>query len=289
MFDLASRAAALSFLSNISLMALKITVGLLTGSVAVLSDGIDSAQDAFASTFAFASIRLSSQPADEEHPYGHGKAESLAAAGQALLIAGGAGFIIWRAVVRLIDRNVHINTGLGLVALGITAVVNVLVVLYVGRAARRTGSVALKADTRHLWTNVVQALAVIVALTLVEVTGNTIYDPIMALALAAYLLWTAAEVFMTALSEIMDVRLPHNERELIERCLRAHTNSEVRGYHDLRTRKAGRQRYVDVHVLVEASKTIAEAHDISEELEAAIRSALPGTVVTIHLEPADPR
>jgi len=287
--DLASRAAALSFASNVSLMVLKITVGVLTGSVAVLSDGIDSAQDAVASTFAFLSIRLASQPADEEHPYGHGKAESLAATGQALLIAGGAGYILARAVQRLIDHDVRIDTGPGLIALGVTAVVNVLVVMYVRRAARTTGSVALKADTRHLWTNVVQALAVILALGLVALTGNVIFDPLMALALAAYLLWTASQVFMAGLSEMMDVRLPPHERELIERCLQEHTTGGVRGFHDLRTRKAGRQRYIDVHVLVEAQKTVAEGHDLCDALSAAIDTRLPGAVVTIHMEPDDAR
>ncbi|MDP3768970.1 MAG: cation diffusion facilitator family transporter, partial [Dehalococcoidia bacterium] len=163
-FDLASRAAALSFTSNLTLMMLKFAVGILTGSIAVLSDAIDSAEDAVASTFAFVSIRLASQPADEEHPYGHGKAESIAAAAQGLLIAGGAGFIVFAAIQRLIERDADIDTTPGIIALAVTAVVNVAVVMYVRRAARVTGSVALKADTRHLWTNVAQAGAVIVAL-----------------------------------------------------------------------------------------------------------------------------
>jgi cation diffusion facilitator family transporter len=283
--DLASRAAALSFVSNVTLMVLKITVGVLTGSVAVLSDGIDSAQDAIASTFAFVSIRLASQPADEEHPYGHGKAESIAAMGQALLIGGGATYIMVRAVSRLIDRDVEIDTGPGMIALAATALVNVLVVMYVGYAARTTGSVALKADTRHLWTNVFQAAAVIAALALVAVTGNSIFDPIVALGLAVYLLWTAGGIFMSGMSEMMDVRLPIEERELIEHCLGEYTGGDVRGYHGLRTRKAGRERYVDVHVQIDANKTVAEAHDISEVLEAAIRERLPGTIVTIHMEP----
>ncbi|MEX2157947.1 MAG: cation diffusion facilitator family transporter [Dehalococcoidia bacterium] len=283
--DLASRAAALSFVSNVTLMVLKITVGVLTGSVAVLSDGIDSAQDAIASTFAFVSIRLANQPADEEHPYGHGKAEAIAAMGQSLLIGGGATYIMVRAVSRLIDRDVEIDTGPGMIALAATALVNVLVVMYVGYAARTTGSVALKADTRHLWTNVFQAAAVIAALALVAVTGNSVFDPIVALGLAVYLLWTAAGIFMSGMTEMMDVRLPVDERELIEHCLSERTGRAVRGYHGLRTRKAGRERYVDVHVQIDAHKTVAEAHDISEELEAAIRERLPGVIVTVHMEP----
>lgn len=286
--DLASRAAALSFTSNITLMVMKFVVGIMTGSIAVLSDAIDSAEDAVASTFAFLSIQLASQPADEEHPYGHGKAESIAAAGQALLIAGGGGYIIVRAVLRLLERDAEIDTTPGLIALAVTAAVNVGVALYVGRAARVTGSVALKADTRHLWTNVVQAAGVVLALGLVALTDNAIFDPIMALALAVYLLWTAGEVFTAALAEIMDVRLPEHEQRLIEACLREH-QSGVRGYHDLRTRKAGRQRYVDFHLLVDPNETVEAAHGVCDEIEEAICKCLPGAVVTIHLEPDDGR
>jgi len=287
--DLASRAATLSFTSNLTLMILKFVVGILTGSIAVLSDAVDSAEDVVASAFAFVSIRLASQPADAEHPYGHGKAESIAAAGQALLIAGGGGFIIVAAVRRLIERDVEIDTAPGLIALAVTAALNVGVALYVGRAARLTGSVALTADTRHLWTNVAQAGGVIVALSLVALTGNTVFDPVLALVLAAYLLWTASQVLMAALSEIMDVRLPEREEQLIESCLSEHRGGGIRGYHHLRTRKAGRQRYIDLHLLVDPQATVETAHGLCDEIEEAIHACLPGAVVTIHLEPDDGR
>jgi len=287
--DLASRAAALSFSANFSLMILKIVVGIATGSVAVLSDGVDSAQDSIASIFAFISIRLASAPADEDHPYGHGKAEAIAAAGQALLIAGGGGFIVYQGVQRLIDRDVDINTTPGLIALGITAAVNLAVVLYVSSAARRTGSVALKADTRHLWTNIVQAGGVLLALTLVATTGHTLFDPIMALLLAAYLLWTASQVFTTALAEIMDMRLPPDEERLVTACIDEYRERGVRGYHHVRTRKAGRQRYVDFHLIVDPHETIEEAHVVCDALEGTIQQALPGAAVHIHLEPDDGR
>lgn len=287
--DLASRAAALSFTSNLTLMILKFVVGILTGSIAVLSDAVDSTEDLFASTFAFVSIRLASQPADAEHPYGHGKAESIAAGAQALLIVGGAGFIIFQGVRRLIERDVEIDTTPGLIALAVTAVVNVVVVMYVARAARLTGSVALKADTRHLWANVAQAGGVILALGLVALTGNTVFDPIMALLLAAYLLWVAGQVFTTALTEIMDVRLPEREERLVQACLDEHRSAGAQGYHHLRTRKAGRQRYIDFHLLVDPQQTVAGAHKLCDTLERALQALLPGAVVTIHLEPDDGR
>lgn len=281
--DLATRAAALSFTSNLTLMVLKLTVGMVTGSLAVLSDGIDSAEDAIASVFVFLSIRLSSRPADEEHPYGHGKAESVAATAQGLLIAGGAAFIIVRAVQHLIDRDASLDTAPGLIALAVTAAVNIAVVLYVGRAARLTGSMALRSDTRHLWTNVAQAAVVFTALGLVAITGNTIFDPLMALALAVYLLWIAGNVLMESLGEIMDVRLPANEEHLVAQCLSS--NPAISSYHNLRTRKAGRERYIDVHIAVDGALTVHAAHDLSDGLAASIQERLPGAVVSVHLEP----
>ena len=288
-FDLASRAAALSFTSNLTLMILKFTVGILSGSIAVVSDAIDSAEDMVASAFAFLSLRLASRPPDDEHPYGHGKAESIAAAGQALLIAGGGGFIIYQGVQRLVERDAEIDTLPGIIALAVTALVNVAVVLYVGRAARLTGSPALAADTRHLWTNVAQAVAVVAALALVAATGNSIFDPIAALLLAVYLLWTAGRVFTAAIDEIMDVRLPEHEEQLVEACLSEHRDGGIRGYHRLRTRKAGRQRYIELHVLVDPQQTVEAAHGLCDELEESIQARLPGAVVTIHLEPDDGR
>jgi cation diffusion facilitator family transporter len=167
--------------------------------------------------------------------------------------------------------------------------VNFAVVLYVGRAARITGSPALVADTRHLWTNIAQAGAVILGLALVVITGNHVFDPIVALALAVYLLWTALHVGATVVNEVMDVRLPLDEERLVIQCLTEHQADGVRGYHHLRTRKSGRQRYVDFHLLVDPQQSVATAHALCDEIEDAICGCLPDAVVTIHLEPDDGR
>ena len=282
--DLASRAAALSFVSNASLLVLKLVVGLMTGSIAVLSDALDSAEDAIASSFAFFSIRVSARPPDAEHPYGHGKVESLAAVAQALLIAGGGVFIVVQAVRRLIEAEAEIAVGPGLAAMLVTAVVNLFVALYVTRAARVTGSLALRSDARHLWTNIAQAGAVILALALVGLTGRVLFDPIVALLLAAWLLWTAASVFRIGLEEMMDVRLPVDEVEAIEQCIMRH-EGEIGGYHDLRTRKSGRQRYADLHLTADATRSLEEVHAVCDCIEEEIVRRLPGCVVTIHVEP----
>jgi len=144
--DLATRAAVVSFMSNAALMALKLTVGILTGSVAVLSDGVDSGQDVFASAITFLSVRYAMRPPDYGHPYGHGRAETLAAMVQSLLIAGGGVYIVFRAVLRLADPPDEIGVSLGLVAMAITAVVNLAAVQYVGRVARLTNSPAIMSE-----------------------------------------------------------------------------------------------------------------------------------------------
>lgn len=286
--DLASRAASLSFLSNFVLMFVKLAVGLFTGSIAILTDALDSAEDTVASTFAFFSVRLSARPADIEHPYGHGKAESLAAGGQALLIAGAGAFIIYQAVRRLMVGQEDVLLGPGLVTMGATAVVNLGAALYVSRAARITGSLALSSDARHLWTNIAQAGAIVVALVLIGLTGNNLFDPLVALLLAVYLLWTAGRVFQTALVQIMDVSLPPAELDVIESCIRRF-RPQIAGYHHLRTRRSGRERYIDVHLVVDPRKSVGEVHDVCDRIEDDVGQRLPGAVVTIHTEPDDGR
>jgi ferrous-iron efflux pump FieF len=286
-FDIASRAAFLSFSSNALLMVVKVTIGLVFGSIAVLGDGVDSAEDVFASGIAFFTVRLALQPADEEHPYGHGKAESLAAMSQAALIAGGAIFITIAAIRRIIMHDVEIYVGPSLATMGVSVAVNLGVAWYSLRAARISGSVAIAADARHLLTNVVQAAAVILGLTLVALTGNHVFDPIVAMILAAYLLWIAVGIFRDALRELVDTSLPAETLARLDDCL-AHASHGMRGYHALRTRKSGRETYIDLHALVDPAITVSEAHLLVEDLDRDIAEIIPGAVVTVHLDPDEP-
>ena len=286
--DLASRAAGLSFSSNFTLMFLKLAVGLYTGSIAILSDALDSAEDTIASSFAFVTVRVSARPADVEHPYGHGKAETLAAGGQAVLIGGGGVFIMYQAVRRLMVGQADIVLGPGLVTMGVTALANLGVVLFVARAALATGSLALTSETRHLRTNIAQALAVMVGLALVGLTGRNLFDPLVALVLAGYLLWTALRIFQSALVQIMDVTLPTSDLDVIEDSI-LRFRPQIAGYHHLRTRRSGHERYVELHLVVDPRKSVEEVHDICDRIEEEVERRLPGAVVTIHVEPADGR
>jgi len=286
--DLASRAAGLSFSSNFILMVLKLAVGFYTGSIAVLSDALDSAEDTVASSFAFVTVRLSARPADVEHPYGHGKAETLAAGGQAILIGGGGVFIMFLAVRRLVVGQADIVLGPGLAAMLVTAVANLGVVLFVGRAARATGSLALTSETRHLRTNIAQAVAVMAGLAMVGLTGRNLFDPLVALILAGYLLWTALRIFQSALVEIMDVTLPSSDLDVIEDSI-LRFRPQIAGYHHLRTRRSGRERYIELHLVVDPRKSVEEVHEVCDRIEEEVTRRLPGAVVTIHVEPADGR
>lgn len=285
--DIASRAAALSLGANAVLMVLKITVGLMFGSVAVLGDGVDSGEDVLASGLAFFTVRLALQPADLSHPYGHGKAESLAALSQAALIASGAAFIAVAAIRRLVADDAEIVVIPSLLTMMVTGGVNVAVMAYAFRAARLSGSVAIASDARHLMTNVVQAAAVAAGLILVGVTGEHLFDPIVALLLAAYLAWIAYKILRVALSELIDTALPAEEVALLETCL-AHEAHGVRGFHALRSRKSGREKYIEMHVLVDPALSVSEAHLRVEEIERDIRSLIPGAIVSIHVDPDEP-
>lgn len=285
--DLASRAALLSFASNLVLVALKLSAGFAFGSVAVLGDGIDSAEDVFSSALTFFTVRLAMQPADEEHPYGHGKAESLAAMSQAALIGAGAIFVVAAALRRVAGEAGAIDVGPSLVVMGIAVAMNLAVGAYSFHAARSSGSVAIHSDAHHLMTNVVQAGAVIVGLALVGITGNDVFDPIVALLLAAYLLWVAFTILRSALRELIDTALPEDEVAKLERCLSEEPYG-VRGYHALRTRKSGREKYIDLHIVIDPAMTVSEAHRRMEEIETHIGELIPGAIVTIHIDPDEP-
>jgi len=286
--DRASRAAVVPVLSNAFVLVLKAVVGLMTGSIAVLSDAMDSLEDVGASIFDLWSVRLSAKPADQEHPYGHGKVEGIAATVEGLLIGGGGVFIFYQAIHRLVSGQAEIGVGLGVGAMLVTAFVNLGVVFHIARAARETGSLVLTAASRHLWTNVAQAIAVITALVLVGLTGRREFDAIAALLLSAFLVFSAVRIIMVATRQIMDVRLPADEEQVIQEALRRY-EGQVVGFHKLRTRRSGHQRYVELHLIVDPKRSVEEIHTVCDGIEQAIEERLPGAEVTIHVEPDDGR
>ena len=286
--SIAVRAASLSLIVTLGLLILKLTLGLISGSIAVLSDALDSGQDLLAAAAVLFSVRIAARPADLEHPYGHGKAEGLSATVSAGVVGLGGGFIIYQALRRIIEGGETIDVNLGLAAMVTSGLLNVVVSAYMRMAARRTGSLALSAEARHLQTNIVQAAAVITGLLLVRFTGAEVFDPLVALALAGYMWWMAFGLVRGALGEIMDVRLPEEDERQVHQSI-VEYRPQVRGFHHLRSRRSGRLRYIELHLLVDPARSIQEVHDLCDQIEADIKKRLPGAIVTIHPEPDDGR
>ncbi len=284
----AVRIAAISLGATMGLLLLKLVLGILSRSIAVLSDAVDSGTDLTSAAAALISVQVALWPADEEHPYGHGKVESISATVAATVVALGGGFVVVQAIRRLVGGSPDINVGLGLAPMFVAAAVNLVLHRFMAREARRSHSLALAAEATHLQTNVVQATTVIAGLSLVAISGERVFDPLVALGLAGYMAWTAVGLVRTALSEIMDVALPEHELRAIHDVLVAHKD-EIRGFHRLRSRRAGPTRHVDMHILVDPERTVADVHAICDSIERDIQQRLPRTVVIIHMEPDDGR
>jgi cation diffusion facilitator family transporter len=267
-------------------IALKTLAWALTGSVGLLSDALESVVNLVAAVLALVALRWAAKPPDEEHAYGHAKAEYVSAGveGAAILLA--ALSIGWAAVDRLLDPVPLDAVGVGLgVAVG-ASLVNLAVGGVLLRAGRRRRSIALEADGRHLLTDVWTSLGVVAGVAAVALTGWGWLDPVIALAVAANILVTGAGLVRRSTGGLMDRRLPAAECEAIEEVLNRARDDSVH-FHALRTRRAGRLSFLSVHVLVPGAWTVQRGHDLLEQLEAELRAAVPQLVVFTHLEPLE--
>ncbi len=282
-----ARTAALSVVSNSTLIILKVIAGTVTGSVAILTEAIHSSIDLVASVVAFLSVRKADEPADESHRYGHEKIENLAAAIEGVLILVGSIVIAFEAIRRLVHGgNVH-AIPLGIVVVALSVLVNVAVSSVIARGARMTDSAALEGDAAHLRTDALTSGGVLVGLALVKLTGAQWIDPAVALAVAASIVVTGVRLLNRSSRILVDEALPAAEVEQIRDAIEAFSPRGVVGYHELRTRRAGARRYVDLHIQFLAGTSLEDAHRTAHELQDVISSRLSGADVLIHLEPED--
>jgi cation diffusion facilitator family transporter len=280
-----TRAATVSIVSNSVLIALKLAAGVITGSIAIITEAIHSSVDLIASVVAFFSVRKADEPADESHPYGHEKVENLAAAIEGMLILVGAGIIIFESSRRLV-KGAHVDTlGVGIAVIGFSAVANLGVSAYLQRRARATESPALEGDAAHLRTDAYTSMGVLVALVLVEITGARWIDPATALVVAAAIVVAGVRIISRTSRVLVDEALPPEELDAVRRAIEEHGAEEVIGFHKLRARRAGSRRYVDLHVQFRDGTSLNRAHEVAHELQGEIRSRLRGADVLIHLEP----
>ncbi|MGB7451146.1 MAG: cation diffusion facilitator family transporter [Lysobacterales bacterium] len=277
-------ASVASVLTAGFLIVAKLAAWSVTGSVSVLASLVDSVMDSIASLINLFAIRYSLQPADEDHRFGHGKAEPLAGLAQAAFIAGSAVFLVFHAIDRLRFTQSLEQVGIG-VGVMVLAIVMTLGLLAIQRyVIRKTNSTAIRADSLHYLTDLLTNLSVLLALYLSSL-GWTWADPVFAIVVAIYIFYSAFQIGQEAFQQLMDRELPEEILQKIRAIAMSHP--EVTGTHELRTRQAGHTRFVQLHLELHENLPLKYAHAIADEVEAEILAYLPGAEVMIHQDPAD--
>ncbi|OUL31725.1 cation-efflux pump [Nostoc sp. RF31YmG] len=278
--------AFLSIAAAIATIVLKFGAYLLTGSVGLLSDAIESCVNLIAALVALWALTYAAKPADAEHAFGHSKAEYFSSGAEGMLIVVAAIIIAIEAWGRLLHPEPLTQLGLGLAISLLATAVNGIVASILLRAGRRLRSITLRADAHHLFTDVWTSAGVVVGILLVKVTGALVIDPIIALVVAANIVWTGFRLLRETGLGLLDTALPKEEIDVISTILNGYQSQGLQ-FHALRTRIAGTRRFVSFHVLVPGAWTVQQGHDLCEEIELAIINALPSTSVTTHLEPLE--
>lgn len=278
----AERAAKISLCVTSVVVVVKLLAGWATGSVSVLAEATQSLVDVLIAFGVVQSVRFSARPPDEDHPYGHGRAEVLMSAFQMVLIMGSAGFIVSQAIARL-KHPEPIQVDWGLAAMSFAAIANFIVSRYLLAVSKKTGSTALLGEVQHLQGDTLSSLGVLLGLILVRLTGIQQLDPICAIALMVLVVFLAIKQLRVIVHQLMDGALPPEEREILVNTLQSHPN--VKGFHAIRSRTVGSNRYIDLHVLLDDNLTFVEAHDLAEEIEGELGNALGQATVSVHFEP----
>lgn len=276
----------LSIAAALLTLFLKFTAYFLTGSVGLFSDALESLINLAAAVLATLFLTYAARPADSTHTYGHDKAEYLSSGVEGTLIVLAAIGISYSATKRMLTPMPLENLDVGLLVAVVAALVNFVVARILLKAARDHDSITLEADAKHLMTDVWSSVGVVGGLVVVGVTGFDILDPIIAYLVAGQIVFSGVSLLKRSIQGLMDYALPPEEVRQVESILRKY-DDEIFHYHNLRSRKAGPTRFIDFHILVAGDKSVQEAHDLCEELETDIESALSNTQVTIHVEPVE--
>lgn len=283
--------ALLSVLSNTFLVAGKITVGLMINSVAIISEAIHSGMDLLAAIIAFVAVKISGKPADQSHPFGHGKAENLSGAIEALLIFAAAGWIIYESILKLIHPRHIDEPAWGVGVMFISSALNWFVSHQLFIVSSKTDSIALEADAWHLRTDVWTSVGVMIGLGIIWIGDHFLptvnlnwVDPVAALMVATMILKAAYDLTIKSVRDLLDAGLDPAEEEKLRALIAAH-DPHIRGFHNLRTRKSGGRRFIEFHILVNPSMSVNRSHQLTDELVVKIRAIMPASIITIHVEP----
>lgn len=279
------KVARLSIFSNSLLILMKLTVGLISGSVSIISEAIHSSMDLVASMIAFFSVKVSDNPPDSRHPYGHGKFENISGVIEALLIFVAAGWIIYEAINKLTGGPFELEAlGLGSLVMFVSAVMNFIVSSKLYKVAKQTNSVALEADALHLKTDVYTSLGVSAGLGLILLTGIKWFDPVVAILVAIFILRESFLLLKRAFNPLLDESW--DDKDIVD--LQNTLNAMKVSYHELRTRIAGNYRFIDLHIEIPENVSVGDAHRYCDKIEDELKSNYQNLNITIHVEPSRP-
>lgn len=279
--------AWLSVAASVVTIVLKVGAWWLTGSVGLLSDAAESLVNLVAAIVALVALTIAERPADDDHQFGHSKAEYFSAGVEGAMIFVAAGSIIVLAVERLLNPQELEQLGIGLLVSIVASVVNGVVGMMLIRAGRQNRSVTLTADGKHLLTDVITSIGVVVGVGLVWLTGWSALDPIVAIGVGINILFVGGRLVRESMMGLMDATLSDEENATIEAVLDSYRRSGEVDFHELRTRESGMRRFVEFHVLVPGAWSVERAHDLVEKVETEIRDKLPDSHIASHMEPIE--
>jgi len=281
-----TRYAWLSIAAALATIGLKSLAYLLTGSIGLLSDAVESLVNLAAAAMALSMLIVAARPADEGHQYGHSKAEYFASAIEGILILVAAAAIGFAAVRRILNPQPIEQTGVGLIVAVVASAINFVVARILLRVGKTHNSITLEADAHHLMTDVWTSAGVIAGVGMASLTGRQILDPLIAIGVALNIVWTGVQLVRRSVAGLMDAALTREDRDKVQEVLDKYKGQGI-DFHALKTRQAAGVRFVSVHVLVPGKWSTHKGHHVVEDVEADIRQALPGANVITHLEPAE--
>ena len=277
------KVARLSIASNTLLIIMKLVVGIMSGSVSIISEAIHSSMDLVAALIAFFSVKVSDTPPDSKHQYGHGKVENVSGVIEAILIFVAAAWIIIEAIKKLTGKPFELEIiWIGAIVMFVSAVINLFVSRRLYKVARKTKSIALEADALHLKTDVYTSLGVAIGLVLISITGIKWLDPVVALLVACLIIYESFTLLKKAFFPLIDSAWTDDEIKSLENKLK---QMKV-NYHDLRTRTAGNYRFIDLHVVIPEDESVANAHKYCDMIEEELSRSFENLSVTTHVEPS---
>lgn len=282
--EIRNRAATTALVATLVLTTLKLVVGFLSGSVGVISEGIHSFLDLVSASVSFFTVREAGKPADHEHPFGHGKIETLSSLFEALLLLLAAGWIVFEGVEHLLHPQTIQYQNLAILTILISLIVSFIVYKNNFKAGEVTDSAAIRVNALHFLADVVASGAILIGLLILKLTGWLLVDPLLAFGVAGYIFLVSLKQVKKALFELTDMQLPETEIAEIKKILTSFEGKTI-GFHDLRTRKSGAMRHIDFHLLQCGEMSVKDSHEVCDQIEIKILEKFPESSIQIHVEP----